>query len=197
MCEGLGGTYLGREVEVLLVAFSLLLFSIVALTIQSDAWRIVAALVRVLRQVGERGGRTEMGWNLLSRDGGEDLRDLGLADVHEHVRVGESLHRSLGRRLGRRVDSAVDEALSSVVVLEHLAIRDGDDTVVVEAQPSAIGRGLDVDEIVATVDVSRMDEDAVELVVVALASVGFVVQVLSQVDLQRVLISVVDLRITL
>lgn len=131
---------------------------------------------------------------LLRRDGPEDLRDLGLANVDEHVSVREPLHRALERRLRRRMCRAVrSETLATKVVLEDLAIGNRDDAIVVEAEPATLGGGLDVDKVVAAVDVARVDEDAVELVVVALRAVGRVGEVLTQVNLEGVLVAVVDL----
>lgn len=85
------------------------------------------------------------------------------------------------------------ETLATKVVLEDLAIGNRDDAIVVEAEPATLGGGLDVDKVVAAVDVARVDEDAVELVVVALRAVGRVGEVLTQVNLEGVLVAVVDL----
>ena len=168
----------------LLVALALALLGVAALALEPSA--------QVLGHV-------------LGRDGLEDLADSGRAHVHEHVGVREALHGALDRRLDARLDvcggrddvvAAVrrrERALTAEVVLEHLAVGDGHDTVVVEPQPAAVGLRLDEDEVVAAVHVARVDEDAMELVQVRLGPVGLGVQVRLEVDLERELVAVVDL----
>jgi hypothetical protein len=103
-------------------------------------------------------------------DGREDLLDARLADVDEHIGVGEALDAGLLlllllrllvvlQRQGPGIDAR--RGVAAKVLFEDLAIGDVDDAVVVEAEPSTIGGGLDKDKVVATVDVARVDEDAV------------------------------------
>lgn len=164
----------------LLVALALPLLGILALLVQSQA--------QMFRHV--------LGPNRL-----EDVGDARLADVHEHVRVREPLHRALHRRLRARlrvrrrdrVPVRRERALAAKVVLEHFAVRDGDDAVVVEAQPATIRRRLDQDKVVTAVHVARVDQDAVQSVLVRLGPVRLLVEVRLEVDLERELMPVVDL----
>jgi hypothetical protein len=111
----------------------------------------------------------------------EHLLGRALPDVDEHVGVGEALRRP--RRIPREVGRRRADDLASVVVLEDLLVGDRRDAV-----------RLDEGKVVTAVEVAGMDEDTVELVLVVLGEVGSFVEVLGQVDLEGVLVSVVNLR---
>lgn len=169
--------HLGREVEVLLLLLALLRLGLSALVLQT------------LPEV-RRGVRLA--------EGEEHLVEIALADVDEHVRIGEALGRAsgvaggVGVRVGGRVGQARD--LAAVVVLEDLLVRDGRDSVIVVLEPLAVLLGFDESEVVAAVEVAGVDEDAVEFVDIRAGSVGVLVEVLAEVELERELVSVVDLR---
>jgi hypothetical protein len=143
----------------------------------------------------------EMLRHVLRRDGRKDLVDAACANVDQHVRVGESLHRALHLRLGGGLSVRLlswvtvrrDGTLAAEVVLEDFAIRDGDDAVIVEAEPASVGRRLDENEVVTAVNVTGMDEDAMQLVEVRFGAIGALGEVGLDVDLERELVTVVDL----
>lgn len=132
--------------------------------------------------------------------------NLALADVHEHVGVREPLHRTLERRLSsrllwllgrdRRITSSVrvrEQRFPAKVVLEHLTFRDGYDSIVVEPEPTPVGRGLDQDKVVTAVHVSRVHENSVQFVVERFRSISFRIEVRGEVDFEGEFMSIVDL----
>lgn len=128
-------------------------------------------------------------------EGLENLVDGALSDVDQHVGVGEPLRGSscvIVVVVSRLVPSGRGE-FSSVVVLENLLVGDGGDSVVVVLEPLSVLLRLDQGEVVSAVKVSGVDEDSVKLVDVVVVSLGVLVEVLSEVELEGELVTVVDL----
>lgn len=92
----------------------------------------------------------------------QDLINRTLANVHEHVRVREALHRAHLVSLHGWYEAI--EGLAAVVLFQNLTVGHGSHAIVVELEPPCLAIGLDQSEIVATVEVSRVDEDTMELV---------------------------------
>jgi hypothetical protein len=166
-----GETHLGSQVQMLLLLLPLLRIQLLFL--------ILEPFPQMTRSVS-LGERLE---HLLGR---------ALPDVDEHVGVGEALRRP--RRIPREVGRRRADDLASVVVLEDLLVGDRRDAVVVVLEPLSVLLRLDEGKVVTAVEVAGMDEDTVELVLVVLGEVGSFVEVLGQVDLEGVLVSVVNLR---
>lgn len=123
----------------------------------------------------------------------ENVVDRTLPDVDEHVGVGEPLGRSSRVVVVPRLVSSWRRQLSSVVVLENFFVGNGSDSVVVVLEPLAILLGLDQSEIVTPVKISSVNENSVKLVDVVVVSFGVLVEVLSEIELEGELVSIVDL----
>ena len=121
----------------------------------------------------------------------QHLIDRALAHVHQHVCVSEALYRAHLVALHRRYE-AVDR-LSSIILFEHLAIRNGRDAIIVELEPAGLTIGLDQREVVATVQVPRVNKDTVQSVYPRLRPVSSFIEELPEVNLEGKFVTVVDL----
>jgi hypothetical protein len=107
--------------------------------------------------------RTKVRGHVGVGDGLQDLRCELLTNVYKHVRIREPLRCDPVLRFDPKMIGAVDQ-LAAKVVLEHLSIDNVRDPVVVPFKPAAFDAGFDEDEVMATVYVTRVHQNAVQLV---------------------------------
>jgi hypothetical protein len=91
-----------------------------------------------------------------------------------------------------RGDQAV-EHIPAIVVLEDLLVCHRRHSVVVKLEPPAVLLRLDERKVVSAVEVARVHENAMQLVVVRDRTVRRLVEELFEVDRERELVSVIDL----
>lgn len=103
-----------------------------------------------------------MGRGILFCEGWQHLRNLALADIDQHVRVSEPLHRPCLVSL-ESWHNAV-QRLATIVLFQHLTIRHRRHPVVVKLEPSCVVIRLDESEVVAAVEITRVYKHTVKLV---------------------------------
>jgi len=93
-----------------------------------------------------------MGWRVFLQEGCEDAVDCRLANVNQHVRVGEPLHGAdLIPLQGMR--QPIDR-LSTIILLKHFLVSHRRDAVVVELEPSRLPIRFDECKVVPTVQIT-------------------------------------------
>ena len=92
----------------------------------------------------------------------QGLINRALANIHQHIRVRKALHGAHLVPLHRRYKAI--EGLATVILFQDLTIGHGSHAIVVELEPPCLAIGLDQSEVVTTMEVSRVDENTVELV---------------------------------
>lgn len=117
--------------------------------------------------------------------------EFGFANVDEHVSVGEFFKCASLSPLLRR-DQAV-EHVASKVVLGDLLVRDRSDAIIIEFEPSFVLGRLNEGKVMASVQVARVYEHAVELVDEWLGAFGGGINKLVEVNGEWELEAIVDL----
>ena len=125
----------------------------------------------------------------------QDLVDPRLVDVHQHVGVREPLHRP--DLIPLCLWNYAIQGLPAVVFLQDLPIRYRRDPVVIEFEPAGFPIGLNERKVVPTMEVTRVYEDAVELVFPRFGPVGCLVEEFVKVDFEREFEAIIDLCVVL
>lgn len=89
----------------------------------------------------------------------ENFIDSRLPNVYQHVSIGKPFHGS--HLIALRWRQKTIQSLSTIILLEDFFIGHGCNSIIVKLQPPSIPIGLDESEIVATMQVSRVDENPV------------------------------------
>lgn len=130
---------------------------------------------------------------IIRRERLQHVVDLALLDVHQHIRIRKLLDVPVVRLSSSRREP-IDRRIIPIIVLQHLLVRHRDDPVIIVLEPPPLLLRLDQGKVMPSVQVSGVDEDTVELVVLGDASVGgFAVQVWGKVDVEGELMASVDL----
>lgn len=123
----------------------------------------------------------------------QNLVFIAFPDIHQHVGIGEFLHRS--RLLLTLVGSQAVYDITSIVVLQYLSIGNRGHTVIVILEPSTFLVRFDERKVMTTVQITGMDQDTIELVNLGRPTFrGSLVQELGEIDRVREFMTVVDLR---
>lgn len=112
----------------------------------------------------------------------KDFVDRTLTDVHQHVCVRETLHRTNLSAL-HRWDRAAVHDLATIVLFENFPISDGGDAVVVELQPPCLAVRLDESKVMAAVEITGVHEHTVQLIHPWVCTVCTLLEELAQVNL--------------
>lgn len=133
-----------------------------------------------------------MSRSVLLGKGCENFVDGGFSDIHQHVRIRESLHcPDLIALLWCR---QTIKGLSAIVFLKHFLVSDWSHSVIVEFEPSGIPIRLDESKVMSAMQISGMHEYAMQFIdpVLILFWDGLV-DVVLEVNLEREFVTVVDL----
>ena len=93
----------------------------------------------------------------------QNLVNGALANIHQHVCVGESLDGPSLVSLVRWKYIAV-QWLATIVLLQDLFVGNGGDAIIIELEPPSIPIWLDKRKVVATMQITRVNEDAMQFV---------------------------------
>lgn len=133
-----------------------------------------------------------MSWSVVLREGCKDLINSSLPNVYQHVSIGKPFHSS--RLIALQWRQKTVQNFSAIILFENFFICHRSNSVVVELQPPSIPVGLDESEIVAAMQISRVDENTMQLVYPVLILFGdSLVNIVCKVDFKGELVSVVDL----
>jgi len=86
------------------------------------------------------------------------------------------------------------QRFATIVLLQHLAIGDWGNFVIIKLQPSRLSIRLDKCEIMSTISVSGVHQNTMQLVVPLLRAIGVLVQELREVDLKWKFMTIIDLQ---
>lgn len=99
---------------------------------------------------------------VLLGEGWQHLIDLALADINQHVRIREPLHRPCLISL-KSGHNAV-QCLATIVLFQYFTVSHRRHPIVVELEPSSLVIRLDESEVVTAVEITRVDEYTMKLV---------------------------------
>lgn len=135
--------------------------------------------------------RTEMRRRVFVLPRSQDLVDSALTDVHKHVSVCKTLHRA--HLVPLHGGNKTIEGFTAVILFQDLPISYWRNTIVVEFEPPCLAIGLDQSEVVTTMEVTRVNEDTVQLVDPGWRLVRRLVEELSEVNLEGKFVTIIDL----
>lgn len=121
----------------------------------------------------------------------QDLVDCRVTDVHQHIGVRKPLHRP--DLIPLCLWNNTIQWLSAVVFLQNLPIRYRCNPIVIEFEPSGFPVWFNERKIVPTVEVTRVYEDAVEVVFPRFGPIGCLVEELVKVNFEREFEAIIDL----
>lgn len=99
---------------------------------------------------------------ILLCEGWQHFIDLALADIDQHVRIGEPLHRPCLVSLKSWRDTI--QRLTTIILLQHLTVSHRRHPIVVKLEPSGLVIRLDESEVVTAMEITRVDEHTMKLV---------------------------------
>ena len=120
------------------------------------------------------------------------LVDRCLADVYQHVSVREALHSADLIAL-QRLWNAV-QGFATIVLLQHFTISHRSHTIVVKLEPSRVAIWLNQSKVVPAIHVTRMHQNAMELVHPVLRLGWTFVDKFSKVNFKREFVTIVNLQ---
>ena len=123
----------------------------------------------------------------------QDFIDRYLADVHQRVGTRDPLHRL--HLIPLRLRDSPVQRISVVVLLQNLPVRHGCHPLVIRFEPPGMWTWLDESEVSPIVEVARMCEHSMKLVLPGSGPVSCVVEKFVKVDVEREFEAIIKLRV--
>ena len=135
---------------------------------------------------------TQVQGNILLGERGKDFIDCHLADVYQHAGSRKLPHRLY--LIPRCLRNNSVQRISTVVFFQHLPVSYGRHPLIVEFEPPALSLWFDESKVPSTVEVARVYEHAMKLVLPGFSPISRLVEELVKVDFEGEFEGIIDLR---